>query len=809
MSRKEKCRAKRLRSNKGSVLFFIVAIMSILVIIASAAYYAVNSAGKQVEVRRDSEQSYQSAVALVDLVSDFMEAKPNDAFVTEIVKLDPNKTLVTKSDDGSTFSPIAAGLGNYKITVEKVSVEGTKHIVKITAEVEVDGATSILTAVGQLTEGTSQSEGMKFDKFFASTGYTSNDVIMRGVQDMSEAVYMDNEYVEIGTTGYDNNKPNIGNDITVAGTLKFNNITVDPTDKGLEIVVGNNFFLEFDAGALQLGKAGGNKGSFKVGGNLYHKNGDFGSTTKLYVLGDMIGSPNNSTEADVYVNGDFFYLRGEGKGYAAKYKTLYINGDLYIGDDAGLPIVETGTLAVGGNVYINTNTPSASWQVSQLETKLNDKGIGNDQIVYYASSGQSADETYFYDQRYTPDEYADKAELVRVLTGHVKTLDGLVWPEGVTPSDIASQINAKLTSPVYKLWDLNDEFFDASGNLKPEVTKLKYEFASVEPDWDAIHAQQTAGGENYGKLSGTKFLVTVSAEEFGNYIYYDSITASTSISDEDKAKGRAIIFDTRKADGTSVDMKVYLPANCIKKDDGTFSTTLSAGETYDHFTWLPVRNDTALSIFVLGEGSVTFFIAPNTTYSGASNQVVSHMNLYQELTGGKGIKDGFVDGWGYEQIPKNSADIRSILFYDEKQIIKESVIRKYKDIGAIHNNLFLVSIDKASRVDVGAQNHLFCGFVYCPFSTFDLSAPGYGLKMLGGVIASDYAMLSTSNCYVMTIPYDYYYRCTDKGSLTEDELLDPDLNYEKRKDYINSIVGSEYDDINATSKRSWKRFGYN
>ena len=47
-----------LRKNKGSVLFLVVAIMSVMVILASALYYSLSTARRQVEVKYDSQQAY-------------------------------------------------------------------------------------------------------------------------------------------------------------------------------------------------------------------------------------------------------------------------------------------------------------------------------------------------------------------------------------------------------------------------------------------------------------------------------------------------------------------------------------------------------------------------------------------------------------------------------------------------------------------------------------------------------------------------------------------------------------------------------
>ena len=61
----------RLKSGRGSVLFFIIAIMSVMIVLASAVYYSAVSARKQVEIRYGDEQSYQSAISLNDIVTEY------------------------------------------------------------------------------------------------------------------------------------------------------------------------------------------------------------------------------------------------------------------------------------------------------------------------------------------------------------------------------------------------------------------------------------------------------------------------------------------------------------------------------------------------------------------------------------------------------------------------------------------------------------------------------------------------------------------------------------------------------------------
>ncbi|MBQ2799497.1 MAG: hypothetical protein IJF09_08940, partial [Ruminiclostridium sp.] len=132
------------KKRKGSVLFLVVAIMSVMVILASALYYSLSTARRQVEVKYESQQAYQSALALNDLVVNFINIKNDDAFVQAIIDLNQNESLVTKSDDGSGFSELAGGLGNYKVTVNKVKGDAKDeiHVLEIEVSIDVNGENS-------------------------------------------------------------------------------------------------------------------------------------------------------------------------------------------------------------------------------------------------------------------------------------------------------------------------------------------------------------------------------------------------------------------------------------------------------------------------------------------------------------------------------------------------------------------------------------------------------------------------------------------------------------------------------------------
>ena len=291
----------RLKGGRGSVLFFIIAIMSIMIVLASAVYYSTVSARKQVEIRYGDEQSYQSAVSLNDLVTEYLNTKTEDAFVDSIIALAPNSSLTTKGDGTDTFAELAGGLGNYKITVTKLSGDSSseKQTIRIETEVVVNGETSTITSVGEFTL---VSKPYSFDRFFTSTGYAPNDVFMSGME-VTSTMYLDNEYSQIGSSSSDS-AININAEIISAGTLSMQNAPVN--GKGvkntLDITVGNDLIMTYDGGQGSLSLYGG---KIRVGGNVIQgASYNLDNNTDLYVLGDYISNRPSSSSCAIYVNGD-------------------------------------------------------------------------------------------------------------------------------------------------------------------------------------------------------------------------------------------------------------------------------------------------------------------------------------------------------------------------------------------------------------------------------------------------------------------------------------------------------------------------
>lgn len=780
----------RLKSGKGSILFFIIAIMSVMIVLASAVYYSMIASRKQVEIRYGSEQSYQSAVSLNDIVTDYLNANSENAFVEAIINLAPNKTLTTTGSEEGGFAELAAGLGDYKVTITKLSGDSgdEKHVIKVEAEVVVDGESSVVTSIGEFTLS---SKPYSFDRFFTSTGYAPNDVVMSGMK-ITSTMYLDNEYSQIGSSQSGNAGINIKAEVICAGTLSINNapINSDGTET-FDITVGNNLIMTYNGGQ---GGMNLNGGRIRVGGNLIQGTAfNYKNDTDVYVVGDFIsGRPSDDNNCEIYVNGDAAFFGNET--YRGK---VYVNGDVFIDKEVNTGDKFPGGITVGGNVYLCSASSFYSAQKSWMESH----GIDSSRIKDYSDS------SIRFEAKQNDNESAYNAlrgnmDKARSLAGGTSAYS-YVWPSDSftceSLQNVKAKINEKVGNPEYSNWDMTKKFINEDGSYA--VTPINYKFDnSTAPE---VQDARFAGtGSNLNQL-------VVSAEKFGQYVIMGDVRITAGTWD-----GYNIVFDTTMPDGNDIDMYVYLPANCFMTKNSETSYTFSNAEAdkdkFNCFRWNNQPDGLFagwFSVLTKGKGSVIFVIADNVTYFAQTRLFMGHYNLLKQILPSAIASDGKVTNTDSFSEDKVKAIMRRTDTDVKKQtLFKQSVIDTYNSTGGLHNNLFVVAINKNSDVNFDMQYNTFCGFVYAPYMTFGAGKSTEGhFAMLGGLIVSDYEMPNTSRTYMATIPYDYYDRFVD-SSLSNDE------KEEARFDYMEKLIansGGEIGTIGSSSSRAWRKYGYN
>lgn len=777
----------RLKCGRGSVLFFIVAIMSVMIVLASAVYYSAVSARKQVEIRYGDEQSYQSAVSLNDLVTEYLNTKTEDAFVDAILALAPGSSLTTQGTGTDSFAKLAEGLGDYKVTVTKISGDSSdeKHTVKIETEVIVDGESSTVTSVGEFTL---VSKPYSFDRFFTSTGYAPNDVFMSGMT-ITSTMYLDNEYSQIGGTG--NSKINIEAEIISAGTLAINNAPINADgDKTFDITVGSNLIMTFNGGqgAMNL-----NGGRIRVGGNLIQGTSfNYKNDTDVYVVGDFIsGRPSDDSNCEIYVNGDAAFFGNET--YKGK---VYVNGDVYIDREVNTGDKFPGGITIGGNVYLCSGSSYFGAQTTWIKSHgIDDSRIKNysDASIRFEAKNGENDSAY--------NALRANMDKARSLAGGTAAYN-YIWPSDSliceSLQNVKDKINEKIGNPEYSNWNMTKKFINDDGTYT--VDPINYNFDNAT-DPELQDARFAGTGSNKNQL-------IVSAEKFGQYVVMGDMRITAGTWD-----GYNIVFDTTMPDGKDIDMYVYLPANCYMEQTGTdqykFSSKDSDKSKFNCFRWN--NEPTGLfegwfSVLTKGKGSVIFVVGDGVTYYAQRRLFMGHYNLLKEILPNSISADGKIT----ETAQFTTAAVKNIMRTTDtneklRTVFKEGVLNKYDSSGGLHNNLFMVAINKNSDLNFNSQYNTFCGFAYAPYMTFGISSMGQGgFAMLGGLIVSDYSMPNTSLTFMATIPYDYYDRYT--GSLNGKEKEDARFDYMEK---LISNSGGEIGTLGSSSSRSWRKYGYN
>lgn len=780
----------RLKSGRGSVLFFIIAIMSVMIVLASAVYYSAVSARKQVEIRYGDEQSYQSAISLNDIVTEYLNTKTEDAFVDAILALAPGSSLTTQGTGTDSFAKLAEGLGDYKVTVTKISGDSSdeKQTVKIETEVIVNGESSAVTSVGEFTL---VSKPYSFDRFFTSTGYAPNDVVMSGMT-VTSTMYLDNEYSQIGSLQSGNSGINIKAEVISAGTLALNNAPINADgDKTFDITVGNNLIMTYNGGqgAMNL-----NGGRIRVGGNLIQGTSfNYKNDTDVYVVGDLIsGRPSDDSNCEIYVNGDAAFFGNET--FAGK---VYVNGDVYIDKEVNTGDKFPGGITIGGNVYLC----SGSSYFGAQKTWIKSHGIDDSRIKNYS------DASIRFEAKNGENDSAYNAlranmDKARSLAGGTAAYN-YIWPSDSliceSLQNVKDKINEKVGNPEYTNWNMLKKFINDDGTYT--VDPINYEFNNA--------TEPQVKDERFKGTGSTKNQLVVSAQKFGQYVIMGDMRITA-----EPWNGYNIVFDTTMPNGKDIDMYVYLPANCLMEKTGENSYKFSNKDTdkskFNCFRWNNQPDgmfDGWFSVLTKGKGSVIFIVGDGVTYFAQQRLFMGHYNLLKEILPNSISADGKVtntDTFNQSAIEKimRTTDANAKLH----TVFKQDVVNKYKDSGGLHNNLFMVAINKNSDVNFDMPYNTFCGFVYAPYMTFGAGKSTEGhFAMLGGLIVSDYEMPNTSRVYMATIPYDYYDRFVD-STLKDDEKEDARFDYMEK---LISNSGGEIGTLGSSSSRSWRKYGYN
>lgn len=329
----------RLKRKHGAVLFFVVAVMSLLIAMATTAYYTARSSYRTVVSNYDYSQLYLSAISVSDMVKD---AVTNDTSTPSVNNYKDLRSAMIKLAKDSAMSstpvsPIVATSFPETITdpndiLDYVSANPTQDGV-------IDGVSVTINYIGT-------------DKALSSLPSGTTDVKF---------------YYTIETTAYYR-----GNTVTVKDTL-YNVMAVKISSGGPTPPNPVNFSRFFTATGQQLigGKIQKNLdraviiNTHEISDDAYFENkytffsdknasnkfvGGISSSGSIFLdkFTCAIPDPSGTDRNDWFIGEDLVIINANANDLNLGKNNLYIKGDLYLPIDCK---ITAENIYVGGNVY--------------------------------------------------------------------------------------------------------------------------------------------------------------------------------------------------------------------------------------------------------------------------------------------------------------------------------------------------------------------------------------------------------------------------------------------------------------------------
>ncbi len=780
-------------SSRGSALFLVVSTMAALIVLVTAMYLSVLTAGQVQLTVFNQDQAYVSSTAVVDIIQAYFSGTESSELRKTLIaeSFAPGSKLSTKGNGFQAFTGLDTDaeetiFGAYDVTITRMNDEGDNYVYDIA--VTVSNNKSLETTHALMYVPINNTEIGDMNETFAATGYIPNDVwIDSGTYNGS--LYFDAEYVRFGDLVDSGGGLSIKCEMRCAGSLVCDMATSNAValDEPGEWVIGNNLYIESQPNGYDLGGDSTTPGKIYVGGDLVIKDGTYysigGSATEptdVYVIGDAYICNINDFYGNLYVGGDLYFVGTQNfwsstadaynntPGITNMTGDIYLSGgsDVYISDGLGNYYCEADN-------YICKQYNGLYYKKYYCKYRFEDDGTGN---WHYTAKDASGNYLSGSKRGIGPVELAEfKA-------------DCIAWSG---KGDAIDHINAVLMQTPFYVWT---------------------------PDTDDALANQIDIHFDLNNGAATNYVYKIDQD-----CTINEITASSTGSYQP-----TILFDTGDEGNQLI---VRLGKNNYDSDNNG---------TNDDFRWMPEGGGCyAVNIITVGKGSLIIDIPAGVKYQANFMDFFGHVAWFEHLGGTYGV-----DANGCEYFDRSSLDFCTAAGAIGTKILPHIHVAsactdgcaanlqlklnadgskyytcnkhggeydedEYEDIvdsgycpcnnrleytesgfpdsnyGGVNQkanvNIYLVSSDESATVHFSGNsvmNNIYFGFVYAPYMTYMDEGAGGGLKNVGGLIVSDYIMRGAYS----------YVQCY------------PDLPLSK-------IIGDDHKGDGSTSNKPWRVYG--
>lgn len=812
----------RLQKKKGAVLFVVIAMMTLLVIMATTAYMTARSSYKTVINNYDFSQLYLSAVSVSDMMvgavtNDTVDkgtgAKNNFDELREAI-IDTSFSIGAKitaksnniTDDMDSAEKILAGTANNPVesgVLDAVEVvithesQTTKD--KITGDPDDKGikydyylftttayyrsnTVSIQDRVAR--EWGEPEDGTLFDTFFTATGKTlEGDNLSRcaviATFDISDDAFFENEYTVFTDDGSNNT---FKGGITSAGNVWLDQFTCDIPDATGSVPPEDKWDEESSS------KVKGTRNDWFIGGSLIFggnaQTWDIGNNN-LYVKGDLILTKNMNTfkAKNIYVTGNLIDLSGSAS--SSIDANIYVNGtfltdlDTTKGTDQAKQIKQNAlnTISMTNGVYKSTMLERGS-TVGDLNGS---SAVGGDTSGFNLKAGNKL--------------YINNVTNSNLNTALQSRLEGS-WDASGVHAPVEFKVVESGGYETYVNYNKNvseatenetqrNSYYSYSASDLTMANSITIDFSTTyaDPDGNTVSYDFFLNGVTDDPLA-PKATVTVNnaGKTTINLPYVENgYVLDLKFDGSIDSYHKVVEYNIDSGSTNESMLPIVLKANY---NDGSGYTSDSRGK--NAFNWNvsgwggglaeATQNNRAF-VKVTGQGDVFFEMgnyAPGgeyskftvgsglctTTYVASQHAVVGTANQVAAI-----MTDG------------NTTQIEAPTDYDNLfETDPYDTSKKLSDTLPGYDNQIMLISNKNGGVSINTSQmrSAFCGYFYAPFSTYDSYCGSESTPVCGGIIVSDYVLHQSH--FVYAEPDPQLIENLGKALPTKDNLSDEDKN---------------------------------